>query len=124
MSTKVFIEISTSDSPQTALARVGKALSGFKVDSIKSNPANNLLRTDSNQLLNDSSTLDDLNDASNLNQLQKAIKENKLSELKANNNKRLDSIKKEQKTKDFLAEKAVLDAKEEQTKRIQNANKC
>jgi len=126
MASKVILEILTSDNPQTALARVSQtlqSLSGYKIDSIKSSPSTNLLRTDSKIDLNDSSTLDDLNDSSNLNQLQKAIKENKFSELKANNQARLDAIQKEQETKEFLAEKAILDARQKQNKRIVNANK-
>ncbi|MHC5827053.1 MAG: hypothetical protein ACYT04_67075, partial [Nostoc sp.] len=81
MSTKVILEILTSDSPQAALARVSKALqslSGYKVDSIKSSPANTLFRADSKDNLDDSSALDDLN---NLNQIQKAVKEKRFDEL-------------------------------------------
>lgn len=127
---KIFIEISTSDSPQTALARVSKnlqSLAGYKIDSIKSNPANNLLRIDSKDNLKDSSDLSsdlnsDFNDLSNPSHIQKAIKENRRSELETNNNKRLDTIQKEQETKEFLAEKAVSDSREEQMRRIVEAN--
>lgn len=123
---KIFIEISTSDNPQTALARVSKnlqSLEGYKVDSIKSNPANNLLRIDSKDNLKDSSDFNsDFNDLSNPSHIQKAIKENRRSELETNNNKRLDSLNNAQIAKEVNADQALLDAKQEQMQRIVEAN--
>jgi hypothetical protein len=118
MSTKVFIEILTEDDSSTALSKVSELLGDYTISSIKTSPANTL-RRDSK----DFSALDDLNNLDDPNQIQKAIKENRLSELKTNNNKRLDSLKNAQIAKEIIADQAVQTAKEEQTKRIENANK-